>query len=475
MKTQTPPRAPITRLVFLISAVVGLLLVAAAPPQQASSSHKRKSFMGVKGRVVAQLTGTVGGGQLKNYAVAIPDFKNEGTGSNKRGKAIAKILRNDFRLSGIFRVISPTAYLEKAPKNGIELGKFEFKPWSQINAQVLVKGSYRDEGSKIRIKFRFYEVGTEKLTVKEDYLVPYKNISSLRWYVHLFSEKVYRSLTNEKGIFTTKIAAIRQFAGKHELYVMDFDGFNARRITNNGSINVLPAWSPNGKYIAYTSYKARNPDIYILDISTGRSRKLTSFRGLNSGAAWSPDSSQIAFSASRSRAKMDIYVINVGSRSTRCLTCRHQPSWSSHLSPSWSPDGKQIAFVSTRQGSPQIFVMNANGGSSKRLTTIGKYNQSPKWSPKGDWILFTGRDEKLVFDVFAIKPDGTGIRRLTQNQGKRNGEGAWSSNGRNVVYSSTRNGFSKLFVARSDGKNAQQITFMAGKFVTPTWSPPFAK
>jgi TolB protein len=293
--------------------------------------------------------------------------------------------------------------------------------------------------------------------------------------VHLFSEKIYRSLTKEKGIFTTKIACIRRFAGKQELYVMDFDGFNPRRITNNGSINVLPAWSPNGKYIAYTSYKARNPDIYVLNIGTGRSKKVSKYRGLNSGAAWSPDGSRIAYSASRGRAKMDIYVTTISGGSTTCLTCGHSPRWASHLSPSWSPDGSKITYVSTSQGSPQIFVMSSSGGSPKRLTVQGKYNQSPKWSPKGDAILFTGRDEKNIFDIFTISPTtGRVISRITQRQGN-NVESAWSTNGRNIVYSSTRSGFPKLFISRSDGKNSQQITFMSGKFVTPTWSPPFAK
>lgn len=453
---------------FTFWCTFGLCLAFVSLASEASAKLPRKA------KKVAQLVVTVTKHKTQNFAVAIPDFKNTGTGNGRLGKKLAKILRNDLRLSGIFRVISPNAYIEKAPRNGIEPNTFDFKPWSQIGAQVLLKGSYRDEGANVRIKFRFYEVGTSKLAVQEDYSVARKNLRNIRWYAHLFSEKVYRSLTKEKGIFTTKIACIRQFAGKQELYIMDFDGFNARRITNNGSINVLPAWSPNGRYIAYTSYKAHNPDLYIFDIRTGRSRKISRHKGLNSGAAWSPDGSKIAYSASRGRAKMDIYVTGIRGGSPRCLTCSHTPKWSSNLSPSWSPDGSKITYVSTRHGSPQIFVMDSNGGNSRRLTTIGKYNQSPKWSPDGKWIMFTGRDEKNAFDVFLISPTTKALKRLTQNQGNSI-ESSWSSNGRNVVYSSNRNGVPKLFIARADGKNAQQITFMSGKFVTPTWSPPFAR
>lgn len=408
-----------------------------------------------------RLSGNV---KLRRYQIAIPNF----TGDAALGAKVASVIRNDLDLTGRFRVIPPKSYLETAPKNGIEPNTFDFEPWSKVSAEGLLKGNVKVVGSRLLLQFRFYEVGTKKLALKAVYPVPSRR--SLRWYIHLFCERLYRFLTKERGIFTTKIAFIRRHAGKQELWVMDFDGHAPRRLTNNGSINVLPSWSKNKRYIAFTSWKKRNPDLYRLDLNRGTTRKLSSFRGLNTGAAWSPDSRKIAFSASRGKANMDIYVMNADGSGVRRLT---NTKYARNLSPTWSPDGKKIAFVSTRFGSPQVLVMNADGSGVKRLTYKGNYNQSPKWSPRGDWILFTGRDERARFDIFLVSPKTLKVKRLTQNQGN-NKEADWSPNGRNIVFSSTRSGASKLWVMTAEGKNARRLTFMPGKFETPTWSPPFA-
>ena len=410
--------------------------------------------------------------KFKQYKIAVPAFKAMG-GSQQMAKKITAILRNDLTLSGTFKVLDPSSYQEKAEKSGIEPKTFDFEPWVKISAEGLLKGSYTPKGSGYLVKFRFYELGSNKLAYKEDFTIPSK--ATLRWYLHLFADRLYKFLTKERGIFRTKIAYIRNYRGSQEVWMMDFDGGSPRKLTNNGSINALPAWSPNGRYIAYTSWKKRNPDLFIQDVRTGKSRKISPFKGLNTGAAWSPDSQRIAFSASRGKSSMDIYVVNVSGGTPVRLT---KAKWGiRNLSPTWSPDGKKISFVSTRYGSPQIFVMDVNGNSAsniQQLVTKGKYNQSPKWSPKGDWILFTGRDERNVFDLFIVDPKTRKVKRLTQNQGN-NTEAAWSPNGQNIVFSSTRDGVSKLFIMTKEGKYAKKLTYLSGKYLTPTWSPWLSK
>jgi SAM-dependent methyltransferase len=137
-------------------------------------------------------------------------------------------------------------------------------------------------------------------------------------------------------------------------------------------------------------------------------------------------------------------------------------------SPTWSPDGGQIAFVSDRHGSPQIWVMGKDGGNQRRLTFQGEYNQTPEWSPKGDKILFTARDERLIFDIFTVEVATGTINRLTQNQGN-NEEPDWSPNGRYVVFSSTRTGEAKLYISTEDGRIQNQVTIGKGEYLTPTW------
>ena len=108
----------------------------------------------------------------------------------------------------------------------------------------------------------------------------------------------------------------------------------------------------------------------------------------------------------------EIYLLNPDSGKVQKRLTRN---WGIDTSAAWSPDGKQIAFVSDRHGSPQIWVMNADGSGQRRLTFKGDYNQTPDWNPKEGLIAFTARDERAVFDIFTVKvSDGT-ITRLPES------------------------------------------------------------
>ena len=235
----------------------------------------------------SQLTLTVKGYKLSNYALAIPDFIDRGTGKNL-GVKIARVLRKDFKLSGMFRVLAPSSYLEKAPRNGIEPASFDFTPWRTIGAQGLLKGSVSLTGGSLRIRYRFYEVGTGRLALKQDLTLSAKQRKQLRWYIHTIAEKIYRYLAKEPGIFTTRIACIIIRGSRQELWAMDFDGSNARKLTNNGSINVLPAWSPNGRNIVFTSTRNGVPKLFIMTAEGKHVYQITFMRGIFQTPTWSP-------------------------------------------------------------------------------------------------------------------------------------------------------------------------------------------
>jgi TolB protein len=139
-----------------------------------------------------------------------------------------------------------------------------------------------------------------------------------------------------------------------------------------------------------------------------------------------------------------------------------------NTSPSWGPDGKRIAFVSNQGGSPQIYMMNTDGSGVRRLTFQGNYNQTPDWSPRGDLIAFTARDERRAFDLFTVNVDTGKVTRLTQDQGD-NEEPTFSPNGRLIIFSSGRTGTSRLFVMNSDGSNQLPLPMESGTYSTPDW------
>ena len=186
--------------------------------------------------------------------------------------------------------------------------------------------------------------------------------------------------------------------------------------------------------------------------------------GLNMGAALHPSEDQIALALSH-QGSSDIYLLNGSSGDIQRRLTR---SRGIDISPTWSPSGDQIAFISDREGTPQIWLMDRDGSRQRRLTFQGKYNQSPRWSPDGKLIVFTGRDERYVFDIFTISVENGEVRRLTQNQGS-NEDPTWSPDGRHIAFVSSRSGRSEVHIMTSDGRSQQSLGASTRGLASLSW------
>lgn len=433
------------------------LLLALAFPRAASAQQPPP-----KSRTVIE----IGNPDFRPYPIAVPDARDMGGGEPSATiTGVSATLRADFDLASIFKVLDPKSYLADPKKEGMAPASIKFSDWVSIGAEGLVKAGVTVSGDTLRADFRFFDVASGRQLLQKNY-GPGK-LEDGRKYAHAFANEVVFYLTGTKGIFNTKILAVRKTKTGRELWQLDLDGNNQRAVTNNGSINLLPAWSRDGKSAIFTSYMRHNPNLFSIPVDGGNPKLLSGERGLNTGGVMSPDGKKIALTLSRD-GNSEIYVMNADGSSLQRLT----NEWAIDSSPSWSPDSKKIAFVSARWGDPHIFVMNADGSGVRRVTDRGTYNQTPDWSPKGDLIAFTARDERNVFDIFTVNPDTKEIRRLTQDQGN-NEEPSFSPDGTHVVFTSTRNGGkSQLFVMSFDGTNQKLLTTKSG-FYTPVWSPFF--
>ena len=367
----------------------------------------------------------------------------------------------DLSAAGIFQVLDRKSFLADA-QEGLSVASIQFARWLDVGAEGLLKTSLRQEGGNLEVELRLFTVASGKEDFKHTLKAP---AGAARRLAHQMADTLFRFYTREPGVFGSRIAFVKKTGAGKEVWMGDWDGRSAAPVST-GSIALLPAVTPDGSAVAFTSYRRNKPEVFV-QAPAGQPKLLVSEGEMVTGIAYSRDGKRIAYSVAEDDKGTQIWVANADGSGARALT---DSPYFINSSPTWSPDGKRIAFVSNRGGSPQIYVMTAEGTEVKRLTFKGNYNQTPDWSPRGDLIAFTARDERNAFDLFTVNV-GTGeIRRLTQDEGN-NEEPAFSPNGRLILFSSDRTGSMRLYVMTVDGENQLALPMGEGTFLNPAWGP----
>ena len=401
----------------------------------------------------------------KRLPIAVSDIKKLGDAGTQSeiGSSLRDIFISDLDFTGLFDVIDKKAYIETHDVAGKKADDVEFKNWRLIGAEALVTGIFAVGGDELTVEFKLFDVFQEKMLAGRRYI---GKKADLRKIAHKFADDVMESLTGERGIFDTRFLFASNISGSKEIYMSDYDGYNTRQITRNGSINLSPQWSPDGRRILYTSYKEGQPYLYMMELSTGKETRLSNQPGINIGARWSPSGQEIVLTLSKD-GNPELYVIELQGMKLKRLT----NNWAIDVSPSWSPDGKRLAFVSDIGGNPHIYMIYSNGTGLARLTYDGKYNAAPAWSPRGDKIAFARLTEGR-FDICIMNADGTGQIQLTANSGD-NENPSWSPDGRYIAFTSTRNGTPGIYIMKNNGESQKRVNMenVKGGKTLPAWSP----
>jgi len=222
------------------------------------------------------------------------------------------------------------------------------------------------------------------------------------------------------------IAAACGNGNSKQINIFSPDGGHRKTLTKFKN-TFSPNWSPDGKQIVFVGFQ-ENTEIYLVSAKGGKDKQLTRNGSTNITPVFSPDGKTIIYASSLTR-DAELYQINVSDGSNSRLLTRTPGI---DLSPSFSPDGSKIVFASERSGNLHLFSMSARGGGASRLTYVGLQNDQPDISPDGKWIAFATR-EREAFNIFTMKRDGSIIRRISNQEG--GGESpTWSPDGRFLAF-----------------------------------------
>lgn len=387
--------------------------------------------------------------------VALPDFTpvKISISDEDTNKELYRVLWNDLNYSRVFKLVPKEyyTYIQKFDPNNIR-----FKDWASIQANILIVGELEVSEGRIIFSMKVYDVNSEKFIFG-------RNFGGQKEFTRLIAHRAADEMMKyfgEKPIFTTKVVFVSNRDGNSEIYMMDYDGSRARRITYNDYIDVLPSWSADNEKILYTSYKKNNPDLYMFNIYTGKTEVISSTKA-NYAADWSKEGDLLVYTSTKT-GNAEIYVRNMKTGKEKRLT--FNPAIDT--TPCWSPTGTEIAFTSQRSGTPQIYIMDSEGTNVRRITHDGSYHDSPAWSPDGTRLAYVSRIESR-FDIYVYNLKNNTIIKLTEESG-RNENPAWSPDGRHLVFASNRSGSYQLYSVDYDGGNLKQLTFK-GENKMPDW------
>lgn len=372
-------------------------------------------------------------------------------------------LRADLEASGVFEIQGP-AQLAVLSLTGETERDFEL--YRSLGNEILLETTMSQEGDRLVLEGRLFELSSQRNLLAKRYR---GGIDVARRIAHTFSDEIVEFFTGRKGVALTSIAfhTDREGNGTREIYVMDYDGWNQRPVTQHKTLSMSPDFAPSGDELAYVSYVTRAPGIHLADLRTGRKTHVLVDGDLNISPAFSPDGKQLAVARSVGDGNIEIFVCDRDGSNLRRLT----HSRGIDTNPAWSPTGRELAFTSNRAGSPQIYVMSAEGTDLRRATFEGDYNDGAAWSPDGTRLAHATRRGNS-FDLALTDLVTLESLRIPAGPGSHEAP-AFSPDGRKLAFASTRDAGSErmtqIYVMDLDGSNVRQLT-TEGNNSAPSWS-----
>jgi TolB protein len=398
----------------------------------------------------AQFRVEISGVGATQLPVGVAKFREE----DKSGQSISGIVRADFERSGVFRIVDSSGDLD-------ETARPNYTEWRGRGADALVAGSAaRLSDGRFDVRYKLWDVVKGVDLGGQAFAVV---TADLRLTAHRIADTVYEKLTGDKGVFSTRIAYVTRVANRYTLRITDADGEGGQVALNSTQPIISPAWSPDGKSLAYVSFESGKAVVWAQDVLSGDRRAIANFRGSNSAPTWSPDGSTLAVTLSRDGISQ-IYLMDPNGGNLRRIT----QSSAIDTEPVFTPDGKQIYFVSDRGGSPQIYRVANNGGNAERVTFNGTYNISPAISPDGRTMAYVNRNG-AEFKIMTLDLGSASVRAVSDTVDDESP--SFAPNGRLIIYATRSQGRDVLMTTTLDGRIRTRLLSSGVDVREPIWGP----
>ena len=402
------------------------------------------------GPALAQFRVEITGVGATQVPIAIAALRDEASS----GVAISAVIKADLERSGLFRALPADASLD-------ERSQVDLAQWRGRGADALVAGSVtRLSDGRLDVRYKLWDaVRNEQLLGQSKVVLP----ADLRLAAHRVADEIHQSLTGERGVNATRIAYVVKSGRRFTLHVTDADGEGGQVALASPEPIISPAWSPDGRQLAYVSFESQKAVVWVQDLGTGQRRMLANFRGSNSAPAWSPDGRQFALTLSQDGLSQ-LYTLPVQGGMPLRLT----RSSGIDTEAVYTPDGRSLYFVSDRGGGPQIYRVPAGGGNADRVTFSGNYNISPAISPDGRLLAFITR-QGSAFRLMTQELDGGAVQALSDTQDDESP--SFAPNGRLLVYATRQKGYDVLMTTTLDGKIKTRLLSSGADMREPAWGP----
>lgn len=402
------------------------------------------------------------GGNASALPIAVVPMPYQGSGAAP-ATDVASVIRADLDRSGQFRSLPEKDMIER-PTRG---GEVNYPTWRVLKQDFLVVGRVLDAGDgSYRVEYELFDVAKQQrllgfaLTARSN---------ALRDVAHQVSDAIYEKILGVRGAFWTRIAYVTATgvgrASRYALMVADADGYNPQTVVRSGEPLLSPAWSPDGRKLAYVSFERGNSSIYIQDISTGARELVASFRGINGAPNFSPDGRRLALTLSKS-GNPEIYVMDLGSRQLRQVT----DQFGIDTEAVWSPDGGSLYFTSDRGGKPQIYQVSANGGAATRVTFQGSYNAKASVSFDGKKIA-VAQGNGNNYRIALLDRSLGSPRWSTLSPGSLDESPSFAPNASMILYAAREGSRGVLYAVSADGRVRQRLVLADGDVREPAWGP----